>query len=302
MIPGVKSAIAEVNRDISLAIYDAGASGGRIAHPRAAAGDALGIFGGLALLLAMIGLYGVMSYNVARRRNEIGIRMALGAEPTRVLRMVLSEVAILIGVGLVAGLAVAIATTRFVPSFLYGLTPRDPLTLSIAVVLLAVVASLAGYLQARRASRLEPLDDSSGRMNVTSKSCPDRYPPPASRLGGTRDCCWISKLVYAPGSSIDDFVLHRRRAGARIFFDHVQLLGVRMPGVVEPGPVVEADGVDHQRVVLPMADGVPQPIGIRVFGMGRPSIHTWRQTCAPPSNKIGFAWASVRSRKGATSE
>ena len=105
----------------------------------------------------MIGLYGVMSYNVTRRRNEIGIRMALGAEPARVLRMVMGEVALLIGIGLATGFAVVLTTTRLVASFLYGLTPRDPLTLSLAVGLLAVVAFLAGYLQARRASRLEPL-------------------------------------------------------------------------------------------------------------------------------------------------
>jgi ABC-type antimicrobial peptide transport system permease subunit len=116
-----------------------------------------GFFGGLALLLSMIGLYGVMSYNVTRRRNEIGIRMALGAEPTRVLRMVMREVALLIGIGLAAGLGLTLATTRLVASFLYGLTPNDPPTLSLAVVILAGVAFLAGYFQARRASRLEPL-------------------------------------------------------------------------------------------------------------------------------------------------
>ena len=110
-----------------------------------------------ALLLAMIGLYGVMSYNVTRRRNEIGIRMALGAEPGRVLRMVMGEVGLLIGVGLALGLALTLATTRLVASFLYGMTPRDPMTLSLAVALLAAMAALAGYLQARRASRLEPL-------------------------------------------------------------------------------------------------------------------------------------------------
>jgi predicted permease len=116
-----------------------------------------GFFGALALLLAMIGLYGVMSYNVARRRNEIGIRMALGAEQSRVLRMVLGEVAVLIGIGLVAGMAVTLATTRFVSSFLYGLTPNDPRTLGSAAVVLAIVAVVAGYLPARRASRLDPM-------------------------------------------------------------------------------------------------------------------------------------------------
>jgi ABC-type antimicrobial peptide transport system permease subunit len=116
-----------------------------------------GFFGGLALLLAAIGLYGVMSYNVARRNNEIGIRMALGAEQSRVLRMVLGEVAILIGVGLVIGLGTAIGTTRFVESFLYGTKPNDPLTLFLAAGVLALVAALAGFLPARRASLLDPV-------------------------------------------------------------------------------------------------------------------------------------------------
>ena len=88
-----------------------------------------GFFGGLALMLAMIGLYGVMSYNVARRRNEIGIRMALGAEQSRVLGMVFKEVAVLIVIGVAIGLGTALATTRFVASFLYGMKPNDPWTL-----------------------------------------------------------------------------------------------------------------------------------------------------------------------------
>src|SRR6266571_4882668 len=92
---------------------------------------------GFALLLAMIELYGVMAYNVTCRRNEIGIRTALGAEPGRVLRMVMGEVALLIGIGLAVGLSVAVATTRFVASFLYGLTPNDPPTLSLAAAVLA---------------------------------------------------------------------------------------------------------------------------------------------------------------------
>jgi len=116
-----------------------------------------GFFGALALLLATIGLYGVMSYNVARRRNEIGIRMALGAEQSRVLRMVLGEVCLLVFIGLAAGLAATLATTGFVSSFLYGLTPNDPRTLGSAAAILAMVAILAGYLPARRASRLDPM-------------------------------------------------------------------------------------------------------------------------------------------------
>jgi ABC-type antimicrobial peptide transport system permease subunit len=98
-----------------------------------------------------------MSYNVARRRNEIGIRMALGAEQSRVLRMVLGEVAVLIGIGLTAGMGITLATTRFVASFLYDLTPNDPRTLGLAAAALAMVAVIAGYVPARRASRLDPM-------------------------------------------------------------------------------------------------------------------------------------------------
>jgi ABC-type antimicrobial peptide transport system permease subunit len=98
-----------------------------------------------------------MSYNVARRRNEIGIRMALGAEQSHVLRMVLREVAILIVVGLTIGLGAAIGTTRFVESFLYGMKPNDPWTLFLSAAVLASVAALAGFLPARRASRLDPM-------------------------------------------------------------------------------------------------------------------------------------------------
>ena len=108
-------------------------------------------------MLAMIGLYGVMSYNVAWRQNEIGIRIALGAEPRRVLRMVMGELALLIGIGLTVGVVAALAATRLVASFLYGVTPNDPFTLALAVVLMAGAAALAGYFPARRASRLQPL-------------------------------------------------------------------------------------------------------------------------------------------------
>ena len=85
-----------------------------------------GFFGGLALLLAIIGLYGAMSYNVTRRRSEIGIRMALGAEKYQVLRTVMGEVAVLIGSGITVGLAITLAATRLVARFLYGVRPNDP--------------------------------------------------------------------------------------------------------------------------------------------------------------------------------
>ena len=157
LISSVKSTIAGVNPGVSLQFTTLALQVDESLSRERLLATLSGFFGGLALLLAMIGLYGVMSYNVTRRRNEIGIRMALGAEPARVLRMVMGEVGLLIGAGLALGLAVSLATTQLVASFLYGLTPRDPLTFLLAVGLLAVAASIAGYLQAHRASRLEPL-------------------------------------------------------------------------------------------------------------------------------------------------
>ncbi|HEY6340674.1 MAG TPA: ABC transporter permease [Bryobacteraceae bacterium] len=157
LISGVKSAIADVNPDVSIEFQTLAAkTSDSISRERLLAALS-GFFGGLALLLASIGLYGVMSYNVTRRRNEIGIRIALGAEPTRVLRMVMREVSILVGGGIAIGLGLTIATTRLVGSFLYGLTPNDPFTLAVAMVILVSVALLAGYLQARRAARLDPI-------------------------------------------------------------------------------------------------------------------------------------------------
>jgi predicted permease len=117
-----------------------------------------GFFGVLAALIAMIGLYGVMSYSVARRRNEIGIRMALGADRPQVIRMVMREAALLLMAGLAVGTLAALAATRSAGSLLFGLTPHDPLTLITAAAALAATATLASYLPARRASRLEPTE------------------------------------------------------------------------------------------------------------------------------------------------
>ncbi len=158
LISAVKSAIADVNHDVSLQFKTLGLQVDESLARERLLATLSGFFGGLALILAMIGLYGVMSYNVARRRNEIGIRMALGAEQSQVLRMVLREVAILIGIGLALGLGATFGTTRFVESFLYGTKARDPWTLSLAAAVLAFVAAVAGFLPARRASRLEPMN------------------------------------------------------------------------------------------------------------------------------------------------
>jgi predicted permease len=114
-------------------------------------------FGVLALVLACVGLYGVLAYDVARRRRELGIRIALGAQPTRLLRQVLRQASALAVVGIVVGLAVAWAATQVLSSLLFGLSPGDPLTLAFAALLLATTALIAGYLPARRAARVDPL-------------------------------------------------------------------------------------------------------------------------------------------------
>ena len=121
-------------------------------------------FGGLALLLAGLGLYGVTSYAVSRRRTEIGIRMALGAAPASVVRIVLQRVALLVTCGLVAGLALVGGFILFgerigrqsVASLLYGIELRDPVTFAGAAVVLTLIGGLAGWIPARRASRIDP--------------------------------------------------------------------------------------------------------------------------------------------------
>ena len=111
----------------------------------------------LALLLACIGLCGLMSYDVARRTREIGIRMALGARGLNVLTMVLRETLLLVVIGLVIGLAAAVSTMKLIDALLFGLQPTDPLTLTLATLLLLVVAALAGSIPARRAARVDPM-------------------------------------------------------------------------------------------------------------------------------------------------
>jgi putative ABC transport system permease protein len=116
-----------------------------------------GAFGLLAGSLAVLGLYGVIAYMVARRRNEIGVRVALGATRGRIIALVLREAALLLGIGLVLGTALAAWAGEAAAALLYGVTPRDPLTLGGAIALLALVALFASYGPAWRASRMEPL-------------------------------------------------------------------------------------------------------------------------------------------------
>jgi predicted permease len=115
-------------------------------------------FGALALILACIGLYGVMAQGVARRTSEIGIRMALGARGGNIAWMILRETLYLVLAGLVLGIPAALLGARLISTQLFGLSPTDPLTLIGAAIVLSVVAMLAGYLPARRASRVNPLN------------------------------------------------------------------------------------------------------------------------------------------------
>jgi ABC-type antimicrobial peptide transport system permease subunit len=116
-----------------------------------------GTFGALATLIAAIGLYGVMSYLVLRRTNEIGVRVALGARRADVLRLVLGEAGTLLATGLVIGAAVSLAAAGSVRAFVFGLEPQSPVIISLACALLAVTALAASYLPARRAANLQPL-------------------------------------------------------------------------------------------------------------------------------------------------
>jgi ABC-type antimicrobial peptide transport system permease subunit len=115
------------------------------------------VFGCVALTLAAIGLYGVLSYGIARRKGEIAIRIALGARPGRVIGMILGETIGLVITGLADGAGLAYIASRLITSQLYGVAPHDPLTLALAVGLLSLVALSAAYLPARRASRQDPM-------------------------------------------------------------------------------------------------------------------------------------------------
>jgi len=154
----VSSALTGMNRDLELTLRPLAAQvDDTLAQDRVIA-LLSGFFGALALLLAAVGLYGVTAYAVARRRTEIGIRMALGAPTASVVRLVLTRVSWQIGVGVLVGAGISLWASKFVAPLLYGLEPRDPPTIVGAVATLAAVGAIAGWLPAWRASHIDPAD------------------------------------------------------------------------------------------------------------------------------------------------
>jgi putative ABC transport system permease protein len=158
LIPVLRSEIWAVDRDIpldNLRTMDE-LVGGSLARPRFV-GMLLGLFAAAALLLAAIGIYGVLSYTVAQRTPEIGIRMALGAQQGEVLRSVVGQGMALATLGIILGGGAAVAVTRVLSGMLFGITPTDPAVFAAVAGLLAIVAALAAYIPARKASMVDPL-------------------------------------------------------------------------------------------------------------------------------------------------
>ncbi len=157
LIPAVRSSIAGLNKDIALEFRSFETQVNEsLLQPRVVAWLA-SAFAGLALVLAMVGLYGITAYAVTRRSGEIGIRMALGAQRSSVIWLILRDVTVLLGIGIALGMAGSLAAGRLVTSLLYGILLNDPVQLVAAVFTLAVGTALAAYIPARRAARLDPM-------------------------------------------------------------------------------------------------------------------------------------------------
>jgi predicted permease len=156
-ISAVKRRLAEANPEISLTFHVFESDIRNTLVRERLMATLSGLFGFLAAVLAVIGLYGVIAYIVQRRTNEIGIRMALGAGRGSILRMILIDALLLLAVGIVVGLGLSVALAKTASSLLFGVKPADPITLGLAAALLAVVAAAASYIPARRASRVDPM-------------------------------------------------------------------------------------------------------------------------------------------------
>jgi putative ABC transport system permease protein len=157
LVPTVKRVMAEVHRLTTVEFRTLSSQVDASLRRERMLAWLSGLFGAVALALSMLGLYGVMAYTVARRRNEIGVRIALGADNARVLRMVLGDVARVVLIGLVIGAVGAVASGKLVTAFLFGLEPAEPLVLASAALILFAVALSAGFIPALRASRVDPV-------------------------------------------------------------------------------------------------------------------------------------------------
>ena len=158
LIPAVKAAVARTDPRVSLEFTTITAQLSQSLTRERLLATLSAFFGGLALLLAAVGLYGTTAYSVARRRGEIGIRIALGAARSTVLRMVLGDVGRTVAAGVLLGALGALAATRLVATFLYGVTPTDPATLALAAFTLALAAGAAAAIPAWRAARVDPVE------------------------------------------------------------------------------------------------------------------------------------------------
>jgi predicted permease len=158
LVPGLRSEIRSLNKDVPVFAVETMSQriGDQLAPERMIA-VLLSVFGGAALFLAAIGIYGVMGYSVAQRTHEIGIRMALGAKRSDILRLVVRQGLVLTLIGVGVGLVLAVISTRVLKTLLFGISPNDPLTFGAIVLLLGGVSVLACYLPARRATRVDPL-------------------------------------------------------------------------------------------------------------------------------------------------
>ena len=157
LVSVVQSAVADVNKAIPLEFHTLAQQVDDSMVQERMLALLSGFFGALALLLAMVGLYGTLNYLVAQRQTEFGIRMALGAAPASILRLVMRSVFTVLAIGVVAGIGISLAATRVLQQLLFGLGPRDAVTLIASVVVLSVVALFAGYLPARRATKVDPM-------------------------------------------------------------------------------------------------------------------------------------------------
>ena len=157
VVPEVQQAVASVNKEIPLEFNTlAEQVDSNLVQERLLA-ELSGFFGALALLLAMVGLYGVLSYLVTQRQTEFGIRIALGAQPSSILRLVMKDTFVVLASGIIVGVGLSLATIGLLQKMLFGLSPHDLTTTLVAISVLAAVGLLAGFLPARRATRVDPM-------------------------------------------------------------------------------------------------------------------------------------------------